>query len=387
MGRIELLDGLRGWCLVFMMLTHLHLQDDYLLGYLHFNQLVFADSAQAFIFLSGLLVGLIGVRQHARQGAMPVVRRFWRRAAELYGWHLGLLLLILLMASIIPLGWFAWREWLQHLLVQRGPYVGATAALIYQPTLLDILPQYILYLLAAPALIHLVARGRAGLVLAASLGLWLLVQLGLGGPPASALAGLGWLAGQPVVARAAFNPLAWQLLFVGGLVLGGLRARGDLPTPSLLTSRRRQLADLVPALLLVMMALRLSLPYWPEDGVLIGGLRALADREALGLLRVLSFAGLAYLLARLLYLASEDGPLRRLVGHPWPSLIGRHALPVFAFHVVLIYLLRLLSTLLGGIPDPWYSLLALAAIATLLLPAKLADAWQARGAAVRPARA
>src|SRR6478609_165495 len=110
MGRIDILDGLRGWCLVFMMITHLHINGDFLLGYLHFNQLIFADSAQAFIFLSGLLVGLVGVKQHRRDGVMPMSRRYWSRALELYGWHLGLVVAVLTLAWLIPAGWFAWRD-------------------------------------------------------------------------------------------------------------------------------------------------------------------------------------------------------------------------------------------------------------------------------------
>ena len=107
----------------------------------------------------------------------------------------------------------------------------------------------------------------------------------------------------------------------------------------------------------------------------------------MGLIRVLSFAGLTFLVARMLILAPEGGTIRRLAGHAWLSMIGRHSLPVFAFHVLLIYLLRLLTTHLGGIPDPWYSLLGLLAIASLLLPAWLLETWRNRslGTAAVPA--
>ena len=83
-GRVKLLDGLRGACLILMTITHLHFGRDYLLGYLHVEQLGFADSAQGFIFLSGLLVGLVGMRQYGREGMAPVRKRYWWRAAELY---------------------------------------------------------------------------------------------------------------------------------------------------------------------------------------------------------------------------------------------------------------------------------------------------------------
>ena len=82
MGRVKLLDGLRGACLILMTITHLHFGREYLVGYLHIKQLGFADSAQGFIFLSGLLVGLVGMRQYGREGIAPVRKRYWWRAAD-----------------------------------------------------------------------------------------------------------------------------------------------------------------------------------------------------------------------------------------------------------------------------------------------------------------
>ena len=383
MGRIDILDGLRGWCLVFMMITHLHINGDFLLGYLHFNQLIFADSAQAFIFLSGLLVGLVGVKQHRRDGVMPMSRRYWSRALELYGWHLGLVVAVLTLAWLIPAGWFAWRDWLQHLLVQGDAYAGATAALLYQPTYLDILPQYILYLLAAPLAVHLVGSGRAGLLLAGSVGLWFIAQLGLEAPLVAWMGDTIRLSGQHVTLRAAFNPLAWQLLFVSGLALGGLLVRGELDPQKLLVPGRSLLLQLVCGLLLLSLVLRLAVPYLlAADPALAEQIRPFEDRQDLGLLRVCSFAGLAFLTAWVVTAApsSRQDWLRslgifanRLLGHPWLSMLGRHSLPVFVYHVLLIYLLRLVDTQAGGIPDPWYSLLALAAIGTLGIPAYLLD--------------
>ena len=82
----------------------------------------FADSAQAFMFLSGLLVGIVGARQHARLGPGAVARRNGRRALELYGWHLGLLLPILAASRLLPDAWPAWSDWLGYLF-EDGPRI------------------------------------------------------------------------------------------------------------------------------------------------------------------------------------------------------------------------------------------------------------------------
>lgn len=384
MGRISILDGLRGWCLVFMMVTHLHINGDFLLGYAHFNQLTFADSAQAFIFLSGLLVGLVGVKQYRRQGITLMTRRYWGRALELYGWHLGLLVTVMTLVWLVPASWFAWRDWLQHLLVAGDAYAGATAALLYQPTYLDILPQYILYLLAAPLAIYMVANGKSGYVLAGSIGLWLAVQLGLDAPLATWLQEAVRLSGQHVTFRAAFNPLAWQLLFVTGLVLGGMLVHGEIDANRLLAPQHGLLLQLVLGLLALSILLRLALPYLvaanPEWAARF---QPFEDRQALALLRVSNFAGLAFVLAWVLAVAPTSRRpwlqvvgtnAHRLLGHSWFSMLGRHSLPVFVFHVLLIYVLKFADTQLGGIADPWYSLLALVAIVSLGVPAALLDA-------------
>jgi hypothetical protein len=161
-GRINAIDGLRGLCLLFMTITHMEFGHEFLLGYAHFKYLGFADSAQAFIFLSGLLVGLVGMRQYLRGGYAPVARRYRRRTLELYCWYLGLLLVILVASRLLPDAWSAWGDWLQHLFEDGQAYAVASATVIYQPVFLDILPQYMLYLLAAPLLIRLAPTGVRG---------------------------------------------------------------------------------------------------------------------------------------------------------------------------------------------------------------------------------
>jgi hypothetical protein len=184
-----------------MTITHLEFGQGYLLTYLHFKQLGFADSAQAFMFLSGLLVGIIGARQYARAGLSVVARRNSRRALELYGWHLGMLLLILGASRLLPDAWLAWGDWLQHLFDGGPAYAAATAALLYQPAYLDVLPQYILYLLGAPLLVGLVATGRAGVALACTLGLWIVTQAGLHAAPTAWLERAVVIGGTDVVLR------------------------------------------------------------------------------------------------------------------------------------------------------------------------------------------
>lgn len=393
MGRITVLDGLRGACLVFMTITHLEFGRPFLLGYAHFKHLGFADSAQAFIFLSGLLVGIIGLRQRSRAGDAPVARRYRVRALELYGWHLALLLVVLTASRLLPGAWAAWDVWLAHLFEDGAAYAVATAGLLYQPTYLDILTQYILYLLAAPLVLRMIAEGRTGLVIAGMVVLWLAAQAGLHLAPAAWVERTVVIGGVDVVLRSAFNPLGWQLAFGAGLVIGALFERGDLTAGRLFPPRGGLLPQIALGVLLGLMALRLSVAAGLMDAATNERVGEMARRQDLGLLPALNFAALAYLTGWLLAAAPDRGEawlrhlgrgLRNLFGHTWLVTLGKHALPVFCFHVVLMYALRYVDWRLGGVPDPWFSLAALAAIASLFLVAAALEARRRATAATPP---
>jgi hypothetical protein len=394
-GRIRVLDGLRGACLVLMTVTHLNFNGEFLIGYLHIRQLGFADSAQAFMFLSGLLVGLIGMRQYARgAGTAALARRNAKRALVLYGWHLALLTALLAGTRLLPDAWAAWGPWLLHLFDDERAYAVAAAALLYQPTFLDILPQYVLYLLAAPFVVRLVADGRAGLALALSGGLWVAAQAGLHVAPAAGLERAVVIDGTDVVLRSAFNPLAWQLTFTTGVILGALAERGSLDPGRLFPPGAALLPQLALGLLATFAAVRLAITLGLLDDAGVGRVAAVERRADLGLLPALNFAALAYLVGWLLAAgpAAPDARVRRLgrwarslFGHPWLVTLGRHGLPVFCYHVLLMYALRYADAALGGVPDPWFSLAGLAAIASLFLVAAALEAR--RRAAAAPPRA
>ncbi|HEU5094168.1 MAG TPA: OpgC domain-containing protein, partial [Reyranella sp.] len=59
MGRLTILDGLRGYFLVFMFLNHLAFTGGYMLVKINHDELGFVEGVQGFVFLSGLLAGLV----------------------------------------------------------------------------------------------------------------------------------------------------------------------------------------------------------------------------------------------------------------------------------------------------------------------------------------
>ena len=164
MNRHAELDTLRGLLLVLMTVTHLPTRYS-----VYSSQLFgFASAAEGFVFLSGLVAGLVYWRLRREQGEAVLTQRLRRRAWQLYLAHLALLAFLFTVGA--ALGHFGERPMLRNLLsfYFEQPLVALWAgpALLYQPPLLDILPTYILLLLGTGFWLRLADRRGWGTVLA-----------------------------------------------------------------------------------------------------------------------------------------------------------------------------------------------------------------------------
>jgi hypothetical protein len=98
---------------------------------------------------------------------------------------------------------------------------GAAIIVLYQPPLFDVLPMYCLFLFFTPFYICWIQRGRTWPLLAFSFVLWLAAQT-------HGMANL--LRGFPPdwgIHDFVFDPLAWQILFIGGCTIGSLWIKYD----------------------------------------------------------------------------------------------------------------------------------------------------------------
>lgn len=393
--RVTVLDGLRGFLVLFMAWNHLWFQEGFALGWLHFGELGFVTSAQGFIFMAGLMVGLIHGRQALRAGVVPVRDRLVRRAGMVYACHLGLLVLLVLAICWLPDTQPAWGAMLGAFNEDGLAYALAAALLLYQPTYFDILPQYVLYLLVAPLLLHLVLTGRLWLVAASSLVLWLFVQMGGHLPIVAAIEPRLWLGETDLVLRGHFNPLAWQLLFVAGLLAGAACATGRLDPTRLFRPERTELLKIALLVLASLALWRIAISAGLPSAEMLDRIQAFERRGELGPIFPIALAATVYGVAWLL-LAGPASPvplarraasfLHALWNHPLLVLVGRHALPVFVWHVVLVYAQILIDRWWGPFGDPWSSLLALLVVALLPLPALLLEVPR-RPPTTRPALA
>lgn len=377
-ARLEVLDGLRGYFLVFMLLNHLSFQNGYLLVKLNVGELSFVQDAPGFVFLSGLLIGMVYTGRMARRGLMGAAPIIWRRALELFVYAIACLAIVLLLARLIPDAREAWKPWLADLVGGGPAFKAAAIALLYQPTYMDILPQYIVYLVAAPPLLWLCVRGKWHWVATGSVLLWLSVQFGLHLPAADGINRTLDDLKDGLDMRVTFNMLAWQMVFMGGIVLGTLTVQGTIDWRAVFDPRRSRLLAAGLSTVVFFMAIKLS---WtasllPSD--LLARFGEYDNRPEFSAIYMLNFVAMAYVVGWLIVagprsssaLARRVGALlNRLFRLRFLRLLGRHSLQVYAWHVVLVYLLCAWDRHAGPLPELTKNLLAVAAIAALAIPA------------------
>lgn len=396
MRRIQIFDGLRGYFLVFMFINHLTFTGGYLLIYFNHAQLGFVEDAQGFVFLSGLLAGMVYSKRMMRQGFVAGATALWRRSAELYAYAIACIVGVLLLRAVLPGAADAWNNWLGALPRSGVAFHAAAATFLYQATYLDILPQYIVYMLVAPPLVWLAINGRWAPVVACSLALWFAVQLGVHLPAAGAIDhGLKTL--DPTLGlRAPFNLLAWQLLFVVAMMIGVSLSRGTFETERFFNPRETRLVAILAPCLIFFLLFRLGFTFDLIPDVVTERFRHFENRAEFGLVFFANFVVAGYVFAWMLIAGprAEDARVRRIAGLltalfnlPFLRLLGRHSLQIYAWHVVLVYLIAWIDKYAGPFNELSKTAIALGGVVLLSLPA----IWRERnsdtpvGQAKRPA--
>ncbi|WP_157265240.1 OpgC domain-containing protein [Azohydromonas aeria] len=324
------IDALRGLMLVLMTLTHLPTRFATPLS----QPFGFVSAAEGFVFLSALVAAKVYTLKQQREGDAALTRGFHGRALKI--WAVQAALLCCLFTLIALLGLLMDQPAVTDLLsfYLERPLVAFVAGLmlIYNPPLLDILPMYVLFMLASPLL--LLAGGRRGwaVILAASAGLWVAAQLDVGTHLYEAAARWARIP-VPVRETGAFELLGWQFLWVLGLWMGARAGRGEavLPPPG------PGLVRAAWAVALVGLAWRHAAGQVPFPDTSVHAwapaVNAAFDKWHLGPLRLLN-------LAALVLLALHHGPAlaARLRRPRALELLGRASLPVFGAHLLLVLL-------------------------------------------------
>lgn len=198
------IDVLRGYCILMMVTSHTGTQS-YVNNSVHL--LRFVSGAEGFVFLAGLVLGMVYRRKLDAAPARQAYAAIWKRAGVL--WMVHCVLTIAAVALNPLLFHFADIPDVRSVALWRVAWL--TTSLQLQPGhMLNILPLYVFLLGAAPICFELMRRGKTPWILAASALAFAYTQFDPG-------AGR-WV--HPLSGGEAFPLLAWQALFIPGMVVG-----------------------------------------------------------------------------------------------------------------------------------------------------------------------
>jgi hypothetical protein len=213
-GERELrLDLFRGLALWLIFIDHL---PPSLLTWFTIRNYGFSDATEIFIFISGYTAAFVYGRAMLEQGLVVATARILRRAWQIYVAHVFLFTIFLAEISYVATNFenplYTEEMGIMEFLKQPDVTIVQALLLRFRPANMDVLPLYIVLMLSLP-LILVLMRWKPDVTLALSALLYAVTwqyDLYLSSYPNGF-----W----------AFNPLAWQLLFVFGAwcALGGAR--------------------------------------------------------------------------------------------------------------------------------------------------------------------
>lgn len=385
MKRFDIIDGMRGYFLVFMLLNHLVFVGGFWLVEVNHRQFAFVEDAQGFVFLSGLLIGLVYAKKMMKGGWEAGRDKILGRAFELYRYALGLILAALLVRMLLPGGYQAWWNWLGDTTLTDPKRMMAVATFVFQPTFMDILPQYIIYMLFSPLLIWLCLKGKWPHVLIGSFIIWLAGQLGLHRLVTEPLNMLAIGPDEQGV-RVSFNLLGWQLVFFTALVAGVLTATKQIDWKAIFSPERTMFVKAAVAICLFFVPLRFLTANGLLPGFVMERFGSMEVRADFGLVYLVNFLAVGYLVAWLIIAGPkhENAAVRRIAdGVHWVftlrflQLLGRHSLQVYVWHVAIVYLVYYIDARTPELSQVTKTIIGVVAIASLALPAlwRERDKW------------
>jgi len=378
--RLDVIDGMRGYFLVFMLINHLVFTGGLWLVQINHRNLAFVEDAQGFVFLSGLLTGMVYARKMMKDGYAPARDRIWSRVFELYRYAMGIVLVILALQFLLPQAGDIWTNWLGGTRIDDPLRLAAIATFLFQPTFMDILPQYIIYMFFAPAIIWLCLQGRWKTVAIISILAWMAAQLGLQRALTYPLS--DWLAGgadsKKEGIRASFNLLGWQIVFFAGLIAGTLTSMKKVEWTRVFDPRKDFIAKAALAVCVFFLPLRILTAHGMMPGIVLEKFGLMEVRADFGPVYLLNFAAVAYGLAWLLIAGPrhENATIRRIAAGltglfslSFLQLLGRHSLQIYVWHVLIVYGVFYIDGRFGAFSDATKTVITFGSLALLSLPA------------------
>jgi hypothetical protein len=322
--RLVELDFFRGLVQLIIVVDHI---GGSMLSRLTLHAYAFCDAAEVFVFLGGYATATAYLSLAERRTEAAARQRFLQRALEIYRAFLVTAGLMLLVSAVLRAFGIDGPNLadvdLDALIDAPAKALSDLLLLRRQPYLASVLPMYAFFALAVPLVLPL-ARSKPWLLAAASVALW------------AGASGIGSYLPAAEDTAWDFNPFAWQLMFVLGVL-----ARCQ-PVYQRVSAQR--FGWLVSAAALCAVA---ALGY----DKLFGANAQLGPefKQNLAWLRVVNFLAIAWLVAHLIRI----GWVRK-IAHvaPWVGTVGRKGLLCFiAGSGISLVVDSLLYKITGGLLD------------------------------------
>jgi hypothetical protein len=369
--RLIELDILRGFLLLWMTLTHLPTKASVISN----QTFGFVSGAEGFIFLAAFMVGQIEHRVEQKRGELGTLLDISKRTARIYVYHCALLVIAFtLFAKLgVSLHSLALQNLLSFYLQHPEQATIAAALLEYRPSLLDILPMYIVFMLLTPLARKIAHRWSWDPVIFISFAVWTAAQFGL----RHWLYTRGDLFGLfvPENSTGAFDLYGWQLLWMVGLALGSIYADSiaaptdtDGAEPCIGIPRwLLRLSFLIAGVFLV-------LRYSPADRWVDPAVYGwLVDKWHLGAARIIDFSAIAIILTRFGARIAAVPFIKPLAS------LGQASIEVFSVHVLFCVAGNALSK--DADPQlPWWQQVILLTVTVwaLFVTARLSIRWSGK---------
>lgn len=306
------LDVARGFALFVIFVAHMPMNP---LANFTPGRFGFSDSAEIFVFCSGVAAAFAFARIFDTHGMVIGTARIGLRMWQLYWAHIALFLVVVGTNLLFDHWAGGGRQYIDGFNLGHviGPHAGQALlgllTLTYVPNFFDILPMY-LVLLALVPVVMAISRHGLGAVVAVVTALWLMAAVHMLELPAEPWSHRAWF----------FNPFSWQLIFFTGFAFG----RGWLPVPGY--DRRLLTAATGVAVLGFLLSWEPIVAHAGYPAQMMQSLAPLIDKSHEGPLRFVHFLSLAYIAT---LLAGADG--KRLKGRFVDAcrLAGQQALAVF----------------------------------------------------------
>ena len=331
-GERELrLDLFRGLALWLIFIDHL---PPSLITWFTIRNYGFSDATEIFIFISGYTAAFVYGRAMLEHGLVVATARILRRARQIYVAHVFLFTIFLAEISYVATSFenplYTEEMGIMDFLKQPDVTIVQALLLRFRPANMDVLPLYIVLMLSLP-LVLVLMRWKPDLTLALSVLLYAVTweyDLYLSSYPNGF-----W----------AFNPLAWQLLFVFGAwcALGGARRMQKILSSPV---------TLAVCFAYLFFSFLVTLTWFvPQLGHLmprrIEQWMHPIDKTDLDVLRFAHFLALAAI--TVYYLPRDWPPLKS----PWLKpliLCGQHSLEIFCLGVFLAFAGHFILAEVGG---------------------------------------